>query len=175
MSVGPPRTPSAVHGRERRVTRVPFTVGRAGAIIGAMGRLVTATAPVAALAALVALAAAPACHLADTPDAISCPAGSHADTGKCVLDSTASTVIVIGLDDAGACIVSPGIVTVASTADFQFRNDDNVEHVVMGTDGQSWAKVPAHQPSAFINISKVGRWDYDVSGCSQGGSVSVEK
>ena len=139
-----------------------------------MGRLVIGAAPVAALAALVALAAAPACHLAETPDPITCPAGSHPDTGKCVLDGVAPTLIVIRLDDAGACVVSPNIVTVASNAEFQFRNDDNVDHVVRGIDGQTWATVPAHQSSAFIGISKVGHWDYDVSGCSEGGSVSVD-
>ena len=120
------------------------------------------------------VAAASACHLADTPDAITCPAGSHADTGKCVLDDTAQTVVTIHLDDAGACVVTPDIIQVASTGSFQFKNDDNVEHTVEGVDGQSWAIIPPHQSSAFITISKVGHWAYDVSGCSQGGSVSVE-
>jgi hypothetical protein len=136
-----------------------------------MGRLLlVASISVAGLA----LAAAPACHLAETPDAISCPAGSHADTGKCVQDDTAQTVITIGLNDAGACIVTPDIIGVASTGSFQFKNDDNVDHTIMGVDGQSWATVPAHQSSAFISITKPGHWAYDVSGCSQGGSVSVE-
>ena len=133
-----------------------------------MGRLLVAASMV------LVLGAGSACHLADTPDAITCPAGSHADTGKCVQDDVAQSVITIGLNDAGACIVTPDIISVASTGSFQFKNDDNVEHTVEGVDGQSWAVVPAHQSSAFISITKPGHWDYDVSGCSQGGSVSVE-
>ena len=123
---------------------------------------------------ILVVGAAAACHLADTPDAISCPAGSHPDTGKCVQDDAAMTVITIGLNDAGACIVTPDIVDVASTGSFQFKNDDTVDHTVLGIDGQTWAMVPAHQSSAFIAITKPGHWDYDVSGCSQGGAVSVQ-
>jgi len=133
-----------------------------------MGRLLLVASGV------VVLGAAAACHLADTPDAISCPAGSHPDTGKCVQDETAQTVVTIGLNDAGACIVTPDIIVVSSTSSFQFKNDDNVDHTVLGIDGQTWAMVPAHQSSAFISIAKPGHWSYDVSGCSQGGSVSVE-
>jgi len=86
----------------------------------------------------------------------------------------AKNVITIGLNDAGACIVTPDIVDVASTDSFQFKNDDNVDHTIMGVDGQTWADVPAHQSSAFIGITKPGHWEFDVSGCSQGGSVTVE-
>jgi len=139
-----------------------------------MGRPVAGAAAVVALVALVAFAAAPACHLADTPDPIKCPAGSHPDLGRCVQDDVATTVVTIGLDDAGACVVSPDVITVAATGEFQFKNDDNVEHIVLGVDGQTWATVPAHQSSAFVGITKVGHWDYDVSGCAQGGTVVVE-
>jgi hypothetical protein len=136
-----------------------------------MGRLVAGAASVATLGAFTIISA---CHLADTPDAITCPTGEHADLGKCVQDDTASTVITIGLDDAGACVVSPDVISVASTGQFQIKNDDNVEHVVMGADGQTWATVAAHQSSAFIAITKPGHWDFDVSGCAKGGTVTVE-
>lgn len=136
-----------------------------------MDRLVAGA---AAAAALFAFAGAPACHLAETPDPLACPAGSHADTGKCVPDDVAATVITIGLDDAGACVVSPHVISVPSTGAFQFKNDDSVEHVVLGVDGQTWATVPAGQSSPSVGITKVGHWDYDVSGCAGGGSVVIE-
>jgi hypothetical protein len=150
-----------VHGRS----------SRARAIILSMGRFVAGAAAVVALAAF---AAAPACHLAETPDPITCPAGSHPDLGRCVQDDAAATVITIGLDDAGACVVSPDVVAVASTGEFQFKNDDSVDHVVQGVDGQTWATVAARQSSPFIGIMKVGHWDYDVSGCAQGGTVDIQ-
>jgi len=164
---GPAR---ALHNRERGVTGGLCTPGRPSAIIGDMSRLVAGAAAVA----LAALAAAAGCHLADSPDPITCPAGQHADTGKCVQDDSATTVISIHVDDAGACVVSPSIVSVPSTGQFEFKNDDKIDHVVMGSDGQTWATVTAGQSSPFIGITKPGHWDYDVSGCAAGGTVVVE-
>jgi hypothetical protein len=140
-------------------------------MITVMSRLVAGA---AAAVALAAFAAAPACHLADSPDPITCPAGEHPDTGKCVQDDVAATVVSIRLDDAGACVASPSFVTVASTGQFQFKNEDKVDHVVQGRDGQTWATVVAGQSSPFIGITKPGHWDYDVSGCAAGGTVVVE-
>ncbi|MDB5218199.1 MAG: hypothetical protein JWO86_6126 [Myxococcaceae bacterium] len=128
----------------------------------------------AAVLASVAFATLAACHLADSPDPITCAAGTHADTGRCVQDDVAANVITIGDDDAGACLVTPDTIIVASTGQFQFKNDDNVEHTILGIDGQSWATVAAHQLSPFIGITKPGHWDYEVSGCAKGGTVTIE-
>lgn len=134
----------------------------------AMGRRV-----VVALVALVALVAGSACHLADTPDPVKCAAGTHADTGRCVQDDVAANVITIAASDAGTCAASPATLTLTVSELFQFRNDDVVEHVVRGHDGQTWATVAAGKSSAFTGIAKVGHWAYVVSGCPTGGTVDI--
>ncbi len=137
-----------------------------------MGRLLGS---VVVVVGFVALAASSACHLADSPDPLHCAAGSHASNNLCVADDVAALTITIGLDDGGvACVATPSVLTVAATGAFQFKNDDNVEHVVTGIDGQSWATIAAHQTSPFIGITKVGHWDYEVSGCATGGTVLIE-
>jgi hypothetical protein len=128
---------------------------------------------VVALVALVALATASGCHLADTPDPIACAAGTHADTGRCVQDDVAANIITIAATDAGMCVVSPATLTLTTSDLFQLRNDDVVEHVVRGHDGQTWATVAAGKSSAFTGIAKVGHWPYDVSGCATGGAIDI--
>jgi hypothetical protein len=126
-----------------------------------------------ALVALVALATASACHLADTPDPIKCAAGTHVDTGRCVQDDVAANLLTIAVSEAGTCAVSPATITLTTTDLFQFKNDDVVEHVVRGHDGQTWATVAAGKSSPFTGITKVGKWGYDVSGCTTGGTIDI--
>ncbi len=138
-----------------------------------MGAVFAVGRTVVAFVGLVALTMAPACHLAESPDPLTCPAGSHADTGRCVQDATTPNTIRIALDDAGACEASPHVLGIASTDHFQFENDDTVDHVVLGSDGQTWATLKAGETSPFIGITKIGHWDYDVSGCAMGGTVTI--
>jgi hypothetical protein len=134
-----------------------------------MGRHVAAV----LAAALGGLAAASACHLADSPDPIKCAAGTHVDTGRCVQDDVAASLITIKANDAGTCTVSPATITLTTSDLFQFENDDVVEHVVRGRDGQTWAIVAAGKSSPFTGITKVGHWGYDVSGCTTGGFIDI--
>jgi plastocyanin len=135
-----------------------------------MGRFVAVATVVVALGAL---ATGSACHLADTPDPMKCAAGTHLDTGRCVQDDVAANLITIAATDAGTCAVSPATITLTTSDLFQFENDDVVEHVVRGHDGQTWATVAAGKSSAFTGITKVGSWGYDVSGCAAGGTIDI--
>lgn len=120
-----------------------------------------------------AVAALAACHLADDPEPPHCGPGYHVDTGRCVADRVAGTVVVLSSADGGECAPRPETVTIAADGSFQFRNDDDVDREVKGSDGQVWAVVKAHAYSDFIGISKIGSWAYTVSGCSKGGVVIV--
>jgi plastocyanin len=135
-----------------------------------MGRFVAVA---SAFGALLAFGATSACHLADSPDPIKCAAGTHLDTGRCVQDDVAANLVTIAATDAGTCAVSPATITLTTTDLFQFVNDDVVEHVVRGHDGQTWATVAAGKSSAFTGIAKVGSWGYDVSGCAAGGTIDI--
>lgn len=127
------------------------------------------------LASLVGLACGAGCHLADSPDPVQCEAGSHPNNGHCTADGVAAARITISPGEGGAaCSVSPESITIAASAVFELTNEDSVDHVVAGADGQAWATVKAGQLSPLIGISKVGRWAYTVSGCAKGGTVVVE-
>ena len=130
---------------------------------------------VASLACLACLACGAGCHLADSPEPPACDAGSHPNNGHCTADGVAAARITIRPGEGGAaCSVSPESITIAASAVFELMNEDGVDHVVDGADGQTWATVSAGQLSPLIGIRKVGRWAYTVSGCAKGGTVVVE-
>lgn len=96
--------------------------------------------------------------------------------GYCVADEANGPVVTIAAASAGgpSCVVSPDSVTLAANAELSFKNDDSVDHVITGADGQTWATVKAGQLSPFIGITKAGSWAYAVSGCARGGTVVVQ-
>jgi hypothetical protein len=114
------------------------------------------------------------CHLADSPDAPTCAAGSHAFEGRCVADPVDAVAVTIAVADGVGCEVTPASITVATTGRFEFHNDDGVDHVIAGGDGMPWVIAKAGQVSSYVVITKVGRWPYTVSGCAKGGTVVVE-
>jgi plastocyanin len=97
-------------------------------------------------------------------------------SGYCVADPVSGPVITIAAAGAsgGSCSVSPASITVAPDAVFSFDNDDSVEHVITGADGQTWTTVKPAQPSAYVGITRAGTWSYVVSGCASGGTVVVQ-
>jgi plastocyanin len=117
-----------------------------------------------------------ACHLAEDPPARDCAAGSHPESGYCAADAVGGPVITIAPADAGGagCTVSPDTVTVAPNGEFTFKNEDAVDHVITGADGQTWATAKVGQPPSRVGLTRVGRWPYVVSGCASGGTVVVE-
>lgn len=117
-----------------------------------------------------------ACHLAEDPDPPTCAPGSHATGSYCTADALSGPVVTIAPAAAGAasCTLSPGSITVDTNGAFRFENQDNVEHVVTGADGQTWVIAKAGQPSSFVGISRPGSWPYTVSGCAGGGTVVVK-
>jgi hypothetical protein len=127
------------------------------------------------LVAIVGLAssALAACHLADSPEPPACDAGTHPENGRCVDDPFSGPVITIAGASAG-CSATPDSIRVAANAKFVFKNEDSVDHVVSGADGQAWATAKAAQLSPYVGITKVGKWPYTVSGCATGGTVVVE-
>jgi hypothetical protein len=126
------------------------------------------------LVALVLLSSpSAACHLADSPEPPACDAGTHPENGRCVDDPFSGPIITIAGASAG-CSATPDAIRVAPNAKFVFKNDDSVDHVVTGADGQAWATAKAGQRSPDIGITKLGRWPYAVSGCATGGTVVVE-
>ena len=115
------------------------------------------------------------CHLADTPDAPKCEKGTHPNLGHCEADALSGpTITIASAGSPGACTSTPASITVVPNGDFRFQNDDSVDHVITGTDGQVWATALAHEPSPFIGITKVGTWPFQVSGCTGPGTVVVE-
>lgn len=115
------------------------------------------------------------CHLADDPEPPRCEAGFHVEMSRCVADKVSSTTVSIKAGDGGGCLVTPETVTVSTGRDFQFKNEDAVDHVVTGnTDGQVWSTLKAGAMSDLIVISKVGAWAYTVSGCPKGGTVVIQ-
>jgi hypothetical protein len=128
----------------------------------------------AVLTTLLVLASfeAGACHLADSPEPPACDAGTHPENGRCFDDPFTGPVITIAAVDAG-CSVTPDSIRVAPKAQFVFKNEDGVEHVITGADGVAWATAKAGQLSPYVGISKLGNWPYAVSGCAKGGTVVV--
>ncbi|MDB4935815.1 MAG: hypothetical protein JWP87_2787 [Labilithrix sp.] len=123
---------------------------------------------------VVALSLVTACHLADSPEPPTCAAGSHPFQGRCVADDVDAAVITIAASDTGSCETTPDSIKVAANGPFEFHNDDSVDHVIAGADGQAWVTAKAGQVSPYVGITKVGRWPYTVSGCAKGGTVVVE-
>lgn len=125
-------------------------------------------------AALAAALLHAACHLADDPEPPKCEVGFHVDTGRCVADKVSGITVAIKAGDGGGCVVLPEAITVPSGRDFQFKNEDTVDHEVTGSDGQVWSAMKAGALSDMMVISKVGSWTYSVSGCARGGTVVIE-
>lgn len=128
------------------------------------------------LVAIVGLAlftTAAACHLAASPEPPACDAGTHPENGRCFDDPFTGPVITIAAADAG-CSVTPDSIRVAVRARFVFKNEDAVDHGIVGADGQAWAIAKAGQLSPYASIGKLGNWPYTVSGCAKGGTVVVE-
>jgi len=127
------------------------------------------------LLGLAGLLGLPGCHLADSPDPVACDPGTHPSDGRCVLDVGNALTVTISPGAGGAsCTVSPESIKVAPNAKFEFKNDDSVEHVIAGVDGQTWTSVKPAQLSPLVGITKAGSWAYTVSGCARGGTVVVE-
>lgn len=110
-----------------------------------------------------------ACHLADDPE-VNCPAGQHAELGRCKVDDPTGLVMTL----AASCSVSPATITTKTDGVFRFKNDDQIDHVVRGQDGQTWATVKAGEYSDYVGLVKAGRWAFDVDACKQAGTVVVE-
>jgi hypothetical protein len=125
--------------------------------------------------ALVAFVLLAGCHLADSPDPIKCDPGTHPSDGHCVLDPIMATTVTISAGEGGlGCSVDPSSITVTTSAQFEFKNTDAVDHGIAGVDGQTWTTVKAGQLSPLVNITKAGSYAYTVSGCAKGGTVIVE-
>lgn len=110
-----------------------------------------------------------ACHLADEPE-VNCPPGQHPDMGRCKVDDPTGTMITIRSCNA----VSPTSVTTKADGLFRFKNDDTVDHVVSGIDGQVWVSLKAGTTSDYFGITKVGSWQFDVDTCKKVGVVVVQ-
>lgn len=110
-----------------------------------------------------------ACHLADTPDAPNCGAGSHVVNGHCEADFEAVPAITIA-----SCAPTPASLKTIPNGSFRFQNNDAVDHTIAGADGQTWTTAAAGQSSMLVGITKVGSWPYTISGCSAPGVVVVE-
>ncbi len=124
---------------------------------------------------LASIAALASCHLADSPEPGDCPAGTHRNGPQCATDAYTGPVIAISSAASGSpCGVTPETVTVKPNADFAFKNDDQVDHIVSGKDGTLWVTAKAGQLSALIGITRVGTWPYEVTGCPKGGVIVVE-
>ena len=117
------------------------------------------------------LVAIAGCHLADSPET-NCQPGYHPANGACAQDPITASDIVI---NAGSpCGVDPNPFHIASGTAFQFVNHDQVDHGVIGADGQVWvSNVAKGQTSDYFKIDKKGSWDYTVSGCKSA-TVIVE-
>ncbi len=138
-------------------------------------RVVVATALTAVLAS---------CHLADSPQT-DCPAGSHPELGRCVVDPIDGANIVITANAAGtSCsggdaaadrppVVAPDPFHLTAGAAFHFVNQDDMDHEIRGVDGQVWATVPKGHTGPDETIAKAGTWQYTVSGC-KGGTILVQ-
>lgn len=118
------------------------------------------------------------CHLADDPET-TCPAGFHVEVGRCVVDKDDGPTMTISANvSKGSCdaAVTPASVTVVAGPKglFRFKNDDSVDHVVKGLDGQTWTTAKAGAFSDFIAINKAGSWQFDVDGCPKAGTVVVQ-
>lgn len=109
------------------------------------------------------------CHLADDPE-VKCPAGQHVELGRCMLDDPTGIVMTL----AASCSVTPASVTTKVDGLFRFKNDDQVDHVVRGQDGQTWATAKAGQYSDYVGLVKAGTWPFDVDACKKAGTVVVE-
>jgi plastocyanin len=118
---------------------------------------------------LVAFGLVAGCQLADPIDAPKCPKGSHPELQRCVADEITEKQIKLT-----ACVYEPQVLTIKLTEQFQFDNTDDVPHDITGTEGTKWVTVEPKQKSPFVDIKKVGSWDYTVSGCSGKGTVKVD-
>lgn len=110
------------------------------------------------------------CHLADDPEPPKCDPGYHVENGRCQENLVADTVATIGK----GCAISPASLVVKARADFMFKNDDDVAHVVTALGGKLREEIAPGRLSQFIQISLPGSYAYDVSGCPAGGSITVE-
>lgn len=110
-----------------------------------------------------------ACHLADDPE-ITCAEGQHVEVGRCKNDDPVGEAITI----SSCNTVSPATLTTKANAAFRFKNDDKVDHVIRGVDGQVWATAKAFSYSEYVGLAKVGSWQFDVDSCSKVGVVIVE-
>jgi plastocyanin len=97
-----------------------------------------------------------ACHLAETPERAPEP-----------VDTTVWITIA-------SCVLTPDSVKVAVNGDFRFINQDDVDHVITGADGNVWITAKAHRESPSVGITKVGSWPFSVSDCANRGTVVVE-
>ncbi len=127
------------------------------------------------LALLVAVTAA--CHLADDPET-HCPANTHVDTGRCIPDTDNGALMVItAASTGGACgsVVAPTSIKTKPDGTFRFRNDDKVDHVIRGADGQVWATLKPSTLSDYLALKKLGSWDFDIDTCSKAGVIVVSE
>jgi hypothetical protein len=135
---------------------------------------------------VVALAASVAsCHLAESIDPPKCAPGTHANNGHCDADPLDGPILTISAADGGtACtgdptaqrppIVAPATITVAPNGSFRFKNEDAVEHTIVGADGQTWGTAKPADFSTFIGLSAPGSWAFHIDGCAKGGVVVVQ-
>lgn len=129
---------------------------------------------VASTLSWLALVALTACHLAEDPDAPACGPGTHPNNGHCEEDLVQGPVITItSAGGSSSCAPSPASITVAPNASFQFKNEDSVEHAIVGADGKTWVSVSAGMVSPPVGITKAGSWKFTISGCATPGVVVV--
>lgn len=110
------------------------------------------------------------CHLADDPEPPKCDPGFHVEYQRCVENAVASDIATIGK----GCAITPSSLVVKANADFMFKNDDDVAHVVTGLDGKLVQDLAPGQTSPFLQITAPGNYPYEVSGCTTGGTITVQ-
>jgi hypothetical protein len=111
-----------------------------------------------------------ACQLADDKEPPKCPQGAHVENDRCVENVEKDFVARI----RAGCVVAPDPFVVKSDADFQFKNEDTERHAVTGLDGKLSIDLAPGELSVFVQITKVGRYPYSVSGCADGRTIAVE-
>jgi hypothetical protein len=111
-----------------------------------------------------------ACHLADDPEPPKCEPGFEPVLGKCVEKEVKEILARIGKD----CTTSPDPFVVKVNYDFQFANDDDEPHTVTAIGGKLSMTLQPGKVSQYTQISQVGRYPYEVSGCPKGGTIEVQ-
>ena len=111
-----------------------------------------------------------ACQLGDDPEPAKCGAGFEPAMGTCVEKDVKEILARIKTD----CTTTPDPFVVKVSYDFQFANDDDVPHTVTAIGGKLSMTLEPGKVSQYTQITKVGSYPYEVSGCPKGGTIEVQ-